>query len=230
MLLHFKEPDLTCSFATELAIGDCRDYQFRMAIGPITFCTILLALRAKNSLPLMMIVPYAIGRLVTGISNDIDAQYLIATPMLCLGYGWGYITYAQNPVRKAIMTVFGCIILFIVLDFSTLLLDLDEQQHLQFSNIAQMAPLMGSVVASLYSLALNGNYVWFFGLLWGISGPVLIAMFVGDPYERFDSTPYLSGPRLWYSDSFITLPLVFAGQIVESMHTKEVLSLKKKIK
>eukprot|EP00938_MAST-03A_sp_MAST-3A-sp1_P003682 g3682.t1 len=215
--LNLARPDLTCSFESQDAIGDCRDYQFRMAIGPITFCTILLAFRAKNALPLMMIVPYALGRIATGATDELTVQYLVATPMLCLGYGWGYITYAENPIRKAILTFFGCVILIIVLDVLSVALNLEEPQHVQFSNLVQMVPLMGSVFASLYSLALNGNYMWFFGLLWGISGPVLIAMFVGSHYERFDSMPALSGPRLWYSDSFITLPFVFVGQIVESM-------------
>ena len=47
----------------------------------------------------------ALGRIVTGITDDVDLQFLIATPMLCLGYGWGNVTvsvgHARTPPRTS---------------------------------------------------------------------------------------------------------------------------------
>jgi len=231
--LHFTRTDLTCSFDDgTYGVGDCVDYQFRMAIGPITFSTIAFIIfgKPKNPIPLFMIVPYALGRIATGYTDDVDVQYLIATPLLCLGYGWGFVTYTENSFRRAIYLIFGCIALVLVLDFlfliSTDTIDDGQQQQL-YSTSAQMIPLMTAVFASLHSLAMNRNFLWFFGLLWGISGPVLIATFIGNHYDRFDSLTLLSGPRLWYSDSFITLPLVFVGQLVEAMCSRDCNTSKK---
>ena len=91
-------------------------------------------------------------------------------------------------------------------------------------DLVQLPACTVAVCMSWLALWRNRAWLWFFGLAWGLMGPMVISMLGQDPYGPLDSklaadpllqatSVPLDGPVLWYSDELLTLPLVFAGII-----------------
>ena len=194
-------------------IGGCVDYQFRMVTSPLTTLILLLLLTGtlKWNLPALMVVPYALGRLITGISDSTAVQLNIATPLLTVAYFWGHVAYSKTPeIDAAKMLVFSVVWIFLC---TSVLVHLFPDAEMA-DDAAQLVPMILSCVFSWLKLAKHKNWFWFAGLAWGICIPALLPMMGIRPYKPFGAKyPLLDGPVLWYSDSMITLPLVIYGMI-----------------
>merc|ERR1711865_146735 len=168
-------------------------------------------------------VPYMLGRLVTAVAPISEVQTFVATPLLALGYFWGWVSYSNKPVRDVLglMSFIGICIIAMLCGQQKYPTMWPDGVAMDF---VQLPACTVAVFFSWMALWRNKAWLWFFGLLWGLAGPVVISMVGQDPYQALDpkllSDPLLraagvplTGPILWYSDQLITLPLVFAGII-----------------
>ena len=230
----FTEKGIACTRSTDAAMtqipwchleqpattGGCVDYNWRMATSPVTGVCIAVLLAGgcrRRLLPLMMLLPYAAGRAATAFSRGPVDQLWVATPLLTVAYFWGHVSFSNKPVRDAV-------IMFVLTLAGVWASGQAETQGWLDTDLAADAaqvPAFGiALVASWVALARHGAWLWFFGLAWGIAGPtVLIPMLLRQhPYTKLTTgvdaiDRIATGPILWYSDAFITIPLAAAGQI-----------------
>lgn len=198
--------------ALSSGVGGCVDYQMRMVMSPLTGTTLAVLLLAdlKWKMPLYMMFPYLVGRAVTAAAPSIEVQVFCATPLLALGYAWAAICYASEPVFRAQKV---CLLTVGAWCFAFAARDLELLETSQANDMAQVFPFFAASAWSGLELARNGAWVWLIGLVWGMLGPLFIAAAGASPYESL-RPPVLSGPRLWYSDGCVTMPLVFTGMLL----------------
>lgn len=247
MILSLPTPALSCeppSTSTSDRDG-CIDYQMRMALSPLTTVIVFLAIVARNTIakeatpfkrtkPLWMIVPYGLGRFLTGYyPGNANVQLLFATPLLAIGYAWGYVSLSGTRTMRAVCTLLGTYLGMLIcmqVQVENGALRRDEEWTQTCVNLIQLFPMMIGVSASLFTLARAASWLWFVGLFWGIAGPIVIQLvWQVDPYDTSVAPTFLAGtPALWLSDSIVTLPLVFVGQLVEVSRDRVTKARKRK--
>ncbi len=209
-----------CHLDRPAATGGCVDYNWRMATSPVTGLCLAVLLAGgcrRRLLPLAMMLPYAAGRAATAFSRGPADQLWVATPLLAVAYGWGHVALSRTPARDAAL-------LYALALAGVWVSGLAETQGWIGADLAADAaqlPAFGvGLVASWVALARRGAWLWFLGLAWGIAGPtVVIPMLVGQhPYTKLTTgvdaiDRIATGPILWYSDAWITIPLAAAGQL-----------------
>merc|ERR1711924_394487 len=136
----------------------CVEYQFRMITNPLTVTAALgaLAWPLKFRFPMMMMLPYTLGRAVTAVAATKEVQVVVATPLLALGYFWGHLTFSAHKMRDA-MYLFGFTALLfalaaVVRELDTLLgrVDIDQDEFLM--DFVQIPLCAIAVVLSCISL------------------------------------------------------------------------------
>jgi hypothetical protein len=213
------------------AIGGCQDYQFRMITSPLTLLVILFLLNdtLKWRTPCLMLFPYFLGRLVTGISTSFETEINIATPLLVVAYAWGYIAYSRSPTTAA-LTILGLTLAMNVLLRTVAVNALDFVDENTAAQAAILGPVIVACVMSWITLARHKNWYWFAGLAWGIGVPVILPCMGYQPYEslsqQVSQLKYFQGPMLWYSDALLTLPLAIYGQVAAGQEGKPVKLIK----
>ena len=221
---------------TDTSPGGCVDYHHRMVTSPLTPLVILFLYSnlCKWSLPSYMIIPYALGRIITALATSAAVEVNYATPFLAVAYGWGWVTYSRKyggPMKNAMVLMGGTVAVnlmvratwYYLTDVENLNLNLTDVENVLFQK-ALPCIYMVACLLSWISLAKHENWYWFFGLAWGIVVPCILPMFGVTPYSSMtflqSSFPYLRGPVLWYSDACVTLPLAVFGQLCASMKGK----------
>ena len=169
-----------------------------------------------------MIIPYALGRIITALATSAAVEVNYATPFLAVAYGWGWVTYSRKyggPMKNAMVLMGGTVAVNLMVRATVQ----TEVENVLFQK-ALPCIYMVACLLSWISLAKHENWYWFFGLAWGIVVPCILPMFGVTPYSSMtllqSSFPYLRGPILWYSDACVTLPLAVFGQLCASMKGK----------
>jgi hypothetical protein len=203
-------------------LGGCVDYQFRMVTSGTTGLMFVLALWGglKWRTPLLMIFPYMAGRAVTALVQSAEMEVVAATPLLAVGYFWGHVTYSADPTMDVARMLLFCGVCWMAARAAMNSCGVSED--LAMAGAANISPVV-ALVLSWVSLYRNKSWLWFIGLLWGIAGPLLISaagINIFRPFCGAAQCSMMNGPVLFYSDQLITLPMCFAGQILEAIRGK----------
>lgn len=200
--------------------GGCVDYQMRMTLTSVALFVIIMFVDLRWKLPFLFFLVYAAGRLVTALSSTIEVQIFIAGPFLCVAYGWGHTCYSSKPLRDvAMLLAFVWLWSLSVYCFEGWFVWFFTIKHThRFHDVCQLMPATVALTSTWIATFRHGVWGWFAGLFFGIVDGPTITLF-GGPGRHYAalSSPYLGGPALFYADLMVTIPLIFAGMLTESM-------------